>query len=67
MGASTVAKKKQERVELRAEADWVRRVEAEAERWGLTVSSYIRLAVNEKMERDRRGADEPGEGEPCGE
>lgn len=61
MGASVAKKKKLDRIEIRADAAWARQVEAEAERWGMAVAAYIRLAVNEKMERDRRG--EPkGEG-----
>ncbi|HKB41927.1 MAG TPA: hypothetical protein VKD72_36205 [Gemmataceae bacterium] len=38
-------------IQLRAEPEWIDRVNAEAERLGLSLSAYIRLAVNERMER----------------
>jgi hypothetical protein len=44
-------------IQLRAEPEWIDRVNAEAERLGLSLSAYIRLAVNERMERT---APEPG-------
>jgi hypothetical protein len=47
-------KKKVQRIEVRADAAWVRAVSVEADRWGLSVAAYIRLAVSEKMERDRK-------------
>lgn len=53
MGVSAMTKKKQERIEIRTDAAWLAAVIMEADRWGLSVSAYIRLAVNEKMERDR--------------
>jgi predicted HicB family RNase H-like nuclease len=40
-----------ERIELRAEPEWIERVTAEAERLGLSLSAYIRLAVNERLEK----------------
>jgi hypothetical protein len=56
-----VPRKKQnfdrDRVELRAEPEWIARVTAEAERLGLNLSAYIRLAVNERL--DRTEAAEP--------
>lgn len=51
--------KKQSRIEIRADKDWVDAVAAEAERWQLSVAGYIRLAVAEKMERDHRGDSRP--------
>jgi hypothetical protein len=47
-----------DRIDLRADPDWVARVAAAAERFGLSVSAYIRLAVTERMERDE--ASQPG-------
>lgn len=44
-------------VQFRADPEWIDRVNAEAERFGLTLSAYIRLAVNERMERTE--ADRP--------
>ena len=49
---ATLAKKKTHRVEIMAEREWVREATRAAERWGLSLSAYIRLAVAEKMERD---------------
>jgi hypothetical protein len=37
------------RVELRADEDWFADAMGEANRWGLSLSAYVRLAVNEKM------------------
>jgi hypothetical protein len=50
---------------LRADAAWINRVNAEAERLGLSLSAYIRLAVNERMERtaSERGPRQKGRGE----
>ena len=45
------------RVEIRAEPEWIERVTAEADRLGLNLSAYIRLAVNERL--DRTEAAEP--------
>jgi hypothetical protein len=38
-------------IQVRAEPAWIDRVNAEAERLGLSLSAYIRLAVNERLER----------------
>jgi hypothetical protein len=51
----SVAKKKVKpsgRIELRAELEWIARVERQAERFGVGLSGYIRLAVAERLERD---------------
>ncbi len=57
----TVPRKKQHfetgRVEIRADPKWIARVTAEANRLGLNLSAYIRLAVNERL--DRTEAAEP--------
>jgi hypothetical protein len=42
-------------VQFRADPEWIDRVNAEAERLGLSISAYIRLAVNERMERTEAG------------
>lgn len=44
--------KKQARFELRAEVEWMERIERQAERFGLTVAAYLRLAATERLERD---------------
>jgi hypothetical protein len=41
-----------DRIDLRAEPEWISRVEAAARRFGISLSAYIRLAVSERMERD---------------
>lgn len=55
---STVSPKKKsakdirERVEFRADPDWIRAVMEEASRLGMGLSAYIRYCVNKQMERD---------------
>jgi hypothetical protein len=44
--------RKETRFEMRAEQDWLDRVERQASRFGLTVAAYIRLAASERVERD---------------
>jgi predicted DNA binding CopG/RHH family protein len=55
MGAATpVAKKKVRKVanvEIRTEQEWIDRVDVEASRLGVSRSAYIRMAVNEKLDR----------------
>jgi hypothetical protein len=41
-----------DRFEVRADAEWIRRVDAAASRWGLSLSAYVRMVVTERMERD---------------
>jgi hypothetical protein len=40
-----------ERIEVRADPAWIERVVREAGRLGLSLSAYIRLAVNERLDR----------------
>jgi len=54
------------RVELVAEADWIARVNAQAERLGLTLSAYVRQAVTLKMEKDEAEAPPQGRRKPGG-
>jgi hypothetical protein len=42
---------KRDLIQLRADPEWIDKVDAEAERLGLSLSAYIRLAVNERMQR----------------
>lgn len=51
-----------DRVDLRAEPEWIARVAAAAERFGLSLSAYIRLAVSERLERDEAGQPRKGKG-----
>ena len=41
-----------DRIDLRADPAWVARIEKQAERFGLTVSAYIRQAVSRQLEQD---------------
>lgn len=41
-----------DRIDLRADPDWVARIERQAERHGISVSAYIRLAVTGRLESD---------------
>jgi hypothetical protein len=40
------------RIEFQAPLEWIDRVERQATRLGLNISTYIRLAVTERLERD---------------
>lgn len=50
--------KQKDRVEFRADPEWLDRVTAQAERRGLAVSAYIRLAVSERLHQDEAEAAE---------
>ncbi len=63
MDVTSVAKKKTGRFEMKAEPDWLARMTAEAERLGLSLAGYARLAMNEKYERDQKRRTEPLERE----
>jgi hypothetical protein len=41
-----------DRVDLRADAEWIARVERQAARLGMTLSSYIRAATTRAVEAD---------------
>jgi len=43
---------RRDRIELRADAEWIEQVVEAANRLGLGLSSYIRLAINERLMRD---------------
>jgi hypothetical protein len=45
-----------DRLEVRAEPEWIARVFRAAERFGLSLSAYIKLAVTERLERDEATA-----------
>jgi hypothetical protein len=50
-----VAKKKDKpvgRIELRADLEFIARVERQAERFGIGVSAYIRQATSVRLEQD---------------
>lgn len=48
---------KTEKVEFMASPPWVRKFEKEAEKFGLSLSAYVRLACEEKHARDHRKPD----------
>jgi hypothetical protein len=55
------------RVELRAELEWIARLERQASRLGIGISAYVRQAVSLRLEQDeasdpqtRRGRKEGG-------
>lgn len=48
-----------ERFGLRVDADWMDRVIRQAERLGMSASSYIRQAVVERLERDEANEPKP--------
>jgi hypothetical protein len=53
--ANDVAKKKDKptgRIEMRADLEFIARVERQAERFGIGVSAYIRQAVSVRLEQD---------------
>jgi hypothetical protein len=50
---------KRDLIQIRAEPEWIDRVNTEADRLGLSLSAYIRLAVNERMERTAAERPEP--------
>jgi hypothetical protein len=41
-----------DRIDLRAEPDWIARVQRQADRLGVPFSAYIRLRTTEALERD---------------
>lgn len=53
------ASEARDRIDLRAEPDWVARVTRQARRLGISASAYIRLATSERLERDE--ASEPSQ------
>jgi hypothetical protein len=49
-----------DRFEVRADAEWIRRATAAADRFGLSLSAFVRLVVSERMEElDRNPAPTP--------
>ena len=53
MGRVLMPSKKEGRINMRADQAWIDEVEAEVQSFGLSISAYLRLATNEKMQRDR--------------
>jgi predicted HicB family RNase H-like nuclease len=41
-----------DRLDLRADREWIARVAAQSERLGISISAYIRQAVTRQLERD---------------
>lgn len=40
------------RIDLRADPEFVARVQSQADRLGMSLSAYLRMAVTERLERD---------------
>lgn len=41
-----------DRIDLRADPEWISRVQLQADRFGLPLSAYIRQATSERLEKD---------------
>ena len=71
LGERVVPKRKtnmeRDRLEIRAEPAWIARATKAAERFGLSLSAFIRMAVTEKLEELERTAPEPPEKKRKGE
>jgi hypothetical protein len=52
----TAKKEGRDRLDLRAEPDWIDRIAVQAARLGINVSAYIRQAVTRQLERDEAEA-----------
>ncbi|MDB5310666.1 MAG: hypothetical protein JWO38_4868 [Gemmataceae bacterium] len=50
--------KTRDRVDLKADPAWIEKVGEHADRIGLSLSAYIRLATSERMDRDDKAAAE---------
>jgi len=48
-----------DRLDLRAEPAWIARVRRQAERFGMSVSAYIRIRTTEALERDEATDERP--------
>jgi hypothetical protein len=58
LGVKKVPKRKQnmkrDRLEIRADPGWIARLTRAAERFGLSLSAFIRMVVSERMEELER-------------
>lgn len=52
----TTSDQQRDRIDLRAEPEWIARVDVQSKRLGISVSAYIRQAVTLKLERDEAEA-----------
>lgn len=43
-----------DRIDLRAEPEWVARIKRQADRLGISISAYIRLATTRQLEQDEK-------------
>lgn len=41
-----------DRIDMRADPEWIQRLTVQAARFGLTLSAYVRLKLTEALERD---------------
>jgi hypothetical protein len=57
------SKMDRDRLELRADPEWIQRATRAAERFGLSLSAFIRMVVSERLEElDRNPPPEKGRG-----
>jgi hypothetical protein len=49
-------KEDRDRIDLRADPEWIARIAVQAERLGISISAYIRQAVSRQLERDEAEA-----------
>lgn len=57
LGLNLVAKKRKpaeprDRIDIRASPQWIARVRRQADRYGISVSAYIKQAVSRQLEKD---------------
>ncbi len=51
-----------ERFDFRVDPEWLARIQAQVDRFGMALSAYIRTGATEKLERDE--STDPGLGKP---
>jgi hypothetical protein len=49
-------KEDRDRIDLRADRQWIARIAVQADRLGISISAYIRQAVSRQLERDESDA-----------
>lgn len=68
-GATAVipmASRKSDKLEIRAEPEWVERVKEAAAQLGLPAAGYIRMVVTQRMDLDGVAKPPPAKGKPKG-
>jgi hypothetical protein len=57
--ADDEAEEIRDRIDLRAEPEWIGRVKRQADRLGMTISSYVRMATTRQVESDEASDPKP--------